>query len=193
MTFLFLLSWRATVIVLLAIPTSVIATFLAFGAFDFTIIMMTFLALTVAIGLLVDAIVVVEAIQNAVDAGADRMAAALSATKRVALAVLAGTFATLAVFVPLAFMEGIVGRFFFQYGLAIVFSVSVSLLVAFTLTHALAARLLRPEQGVHGPLARIERFHTAMRSRYRQLVGWAVKRRYLVLACAFAAPALNRR
>lgn len=187
-TFLFLLSWRATVIVLLAIPTSVIATFLAFGAFDFTINMMTLLALTVAIGLLVDdAIVVVEAIQNDVDAGADPMVASLSATKRVALAVLAGTFATLAVFVPIAFMEGIVGRFFFQYGLAIVFSVSVSLLVAFTLTPALAARLLRPEQGTQGWLGRIEHFHAAMRNWYEDVVGWAVKRRYLVLTCAIGS------
>jgi len=120
-TFFFLLSWRATFIVMLAIPTSVIATFAAFAAFDFTLNFMTLLALTVAIGLLVDdAIVVVEAVQSDVDEGADPMEAAPIATKRVALAVLAGTFATLAVFVPIAFMEGIVGRFFFQYGLAIV-------------------------------------------------------------------------
>src|SRR5690606_18507318 len=109
--------WRATFIVMLAIPTSVIATFAAFAAFDFTLNFMTLLALTVAIGLLVDdAIVVVEAVQSDVDDGVDPMEAAPKATKRVALAVLAGTFATLAVFVPIAFMEGIVGRFFFQYG-----------------------------------------------------------------------------
>ena len=184
-TFLFLLSWRATIIVLLAIPTSIVSTFLAFAAFDFTINMITLLALTVAIGLLVDdAIVVVEAIQNDVDEGADATAAAHAATKRVALAVLAGTFATLAVFVPIAFMEGIVGRFFFQYGLAIVFSVSVSMLVAFTLTPALSARLLRPEHPEDGWLGRIERFHVGMRLRYERLVGWATRRRYLVLGGA---------
>jgi HAE1 family hydrophobic/amphiphilic exporter-1 len=187
-TFLFLLSWRATIIVLLAIPTSIVATFIAFAAFDFTINMVTLLALTVAIGLLVDdAIVVVEAIQNDVDDGADATGAAHTATKRVALAVLAGTFATLAVFVPIAFMEGIVGRFFFQYGLAIVFSVSVSMLVAFTLTPALSARLLRPEAKESGWFARIERFHVGMRQRYERLVSWAIRRRYLVLGGALAS------
>lgn len=187
-TFLFLLSWRATIIVLLAIPTSIVASFIAFAAFDFTINMVTLLALTVAIGLLVDdAIVVVEAVQNDVDEGADATGAAHAATKRVALAVLAGTFATLAVFVPIAFMEGIVGRFFFQYGLAIVFSVSVSMLVAFTLTPALSARLLRPEGKESGWFARIERFHVGMRQRYERLVSWAIRRRYVVLGGALAS------
>ncbi len=187
-TFLFLLSWRATVIVLLAIPTSIVATFVAFAAFDFTVNMVTLLALTVAIGLLVDdAIVVVEAVQNDVDEGKDATEAAHTATRRVALAVLAGTFATLAVFVPIAFMEGIVGRFFFQYGLAIVFSVSVSMLVAFTLTPAMSARLLRPEHADSGWLGRIEDFHVGMRKRYERLVGWAIDRRYLVLGGALAS------
>ncbi|MBK6673660.1 MAG: efflux RND transporter permease subunit [Proteobacteria bacterium] len=177
-TFFFLLSWRATIIVTLAIPTSLVATFIAFGAFDLTINMMTLLALTVAIGLLVDdAIVVTEAIQRDIDEGVDARSAAFAATKRVALAVLAGTFATLAVFVPIAFMEGIVGRFFFQYGLAIVFSVSVSLLVAFTLTPMLAARLLKA--GDHGGawLSRIEQFHQATMRRYGYIVRWALKHR----------------
>lgn len=187
-TFLFLLSWRATIIVLLAIPTSIIATFTAFGAFDFTLNMMTLLALTVAIGLLVDdAIVVVEAVQNDIDGGAEPRKAASTATHRVALAVLAGTFATLAVFVPIAFMEGIVGRFFFQYGLAIVFSVSVSLLVAFTLTPMLSARFLQSERGHSGWLGRIENFHKALRSRYEILIGWAIRRRYLVLLGALGS------
>ncbi|VWX62370.1 efflux RND transporter permease subunit [Sphingorhabdus sp. 109] len=180
-TFFFLLSWRATFIVMLAIPTSVIATFAAFAAFDFTLNFMTLLALTVAIGLLVDdAIVVVEAVQSDVDEGADPMEAAPKATKRVALAVLAGTFATLAVFVPIAFMEGIVGRFFFQYGLAIVFSVSVSLLVALTLSPMLASRFLKSEKEKTGWLGKIEIFHQIMRKRYERLVGWSIRRRYLV-------------
>lgn len=181
-TFFFLLSWRATFIVMSAIPTSIIATFAAFAAFDFTLNFMTLLALTVAIGLLVDdAIVVVEAVQNDVDEGADAMEAAPKATKRVALAVLAGTFATLAVFVPIAFMEGIIGRFFFQYGLAIVFSVSVSLLVALTLSPMLASRFLKSEKEKAGWLGKIETFHEAMRKRYEKLVGWSIRKRYLVL------------
>ncbi len=184
-TFLFLLSWRATLIVALAIPTSLIATFLAFSVFGFTLNTMTLLALTVAIGLLVDdAIVVAEAIQRDIDRGADARIAAAAATRRVALAVLAGTFATLAVFVPIAFMEGIVGRFFFQYGLAIVFSVSVSLLVALTLTPMLASRLLRA--GDHGSswLQGIEQFHRRTEAGYARLVGWAMRRRFRVLGGA---------
>ncbi|WP_068879271.1 efflux RND transporter permease subunit [Phenylobacterium sp. CCH12-B4] len=184
-TFLFLLSWRATLIVALAIPTSLIATFLAFSVFGFTLNTMTLLALTVAIGLLVDdAIVVAEAIQRDIDRGADARIAAAAATRRVALAVLAGTFATLAVFVPIAFMEGIVGRFFFQYGLAIVFSVSVSLLVALTLTPMLASRLLRA--GDHGAswLQGIEQVHRRTEAGYARLVGWAMRRRFRVLGGA---------
>ena len=187
-TFLFLLSWRATIIVALAIPTSLVATFFAFGAFDFTLNTMTLLALTVAIGLLVDdAIVVVEAVQRDIDGGQEARTAAAEATRRVALAVLAGTFATLAVFVPIAFMEGIVGRFFFQYGLAIVFSVSVSLLVALTLTPMLASRFLKP--GDHGAawLQRIERFHQSMERSYGALVRWSISRRWLVLGGAVAS------
>lgn len=187
-TFLFLLSWRATLIVALAIPTSLVATFFAFGVFDFTLNTMTLLALTVAIGLLVDdAIVVVEAVQRDIDSGLEARAAAADATRRVALAVLAGTFATLAVFVPIAFMEGIVGRFFFQYGLAIVFSVSVSLLVALTLTPMLASRFLRPGDHGAGWLQRIEHFHQATERRYAALVRWSIARRWLVLGGAAAS------
>lgn len=182
--FFFLLSWRATMIVAIAIPTSLVSTFFAFGVFDFTINMLTLLALTVSIGLLVDdAIVVVEATQRDIDAGKPKLEAAREGTARVALAVLAGTFATLAVFVPIAFMEGIVGRFFFQYGLAIVFSVSVSLLVAFTLTPMLSARFLKKES--HPAYLRpIEAFHHRLDRTYGGLVGFVVRWRYLVLPVA---------
>lgn len=117
-TFFFLLSWRATLMVAIAIPTSLISAFFAFEVFEFTINMLTLLALTVTIGLLVDdAIVVVESVQRDIDAGVAPAKAARHGTERVALAVLAGTFATLAVFVPIAFMEGVVGRFFFNMAL----------------------------------------------------------------------------
>ena len=187
-TYLFLLSWRSTFIVMLAIPTSLIATFTSFAAMGFTINFITLLALTVAIGLLVDdAIVVVEAAQQDIDRDIEPQQAVSQATKRVALAVLAGTFATLAVFVPIAFMQGVVGRMFFQYGLAIIFSVSVSLFVAFTLTPALSARLLRQEKSLSGWQGRVDQFHALMRNRYKQLVGWSVRRRYLVLLGAIAS------
>ncbi|MGE4035983.1 MAG: efflux RND transporter permease subunit [Parvularculaceae bacterium] len=183
-TFFFLLSWRATLMVAIAIPTSLVSAFFAFEIFDFTINMLTLLALTVTIGLLVDdAIVVVESVQRDIDAGVPGEQAARDGTARVALAVLAGTFATLAVFVPIAFMEGIVGRFFLQYGLAIVFAVSVSLLVALTLTPMLASRFLKPES--HPPILRpIEHFHKHLDRFYGGIVGAVVRWRYVALAAA---------
>lgn len=181
-TYFFLLSWQATLIVATAIPASLISTFFIFYVFDFTINMLTLLALTVAIGLLVDdAIVVIESIQRDVDKGVDRFKAASTGTHRVGLAVLAGTFATLAVFVPIAFMAGIVGRFFLQYGLAIVFSVSVSLLVALTLTPMLSARFLQPVSSHWKILRPIENFHRGLEAGYGRLIHYTVRYRYLVL------------
>ncbi|OGT81648.1 MAG: acriflavin resistance protein [Gammaproteobacteria bacterium RIFCSPLOWO2_02_FULL_61_13] len=184
-TYFFLLSWRATLIVATAIPTSLISTFFIFHIFDFTINMLTLLGLTVAIGLLVDdAIVVIESIQRDVDKNVDRYKAASQGTRRVGLAVLAGTFATLAVFVPIAFMEGIVGRFFFQYGLAIVFSVSVSLLVALTWTPMLSARFLQPASSHWAALRPVENFHRRLETGYGRLINHSVRHRYLVLIVA---------
>lgn len=191
-TFLFLLSWRATLIVAIAIPTSLISTFYAFDVFNFTINLLTMLALTVSIGLLVDdAIVVIESIQRDIERGKPPMKAAAEGTKRVGLAVLAGTFATLAVFVPIAFMEGIVGRFFFQYGLTIVFSVSVSLLVALTLTPMLSSRSLRKVPS-HNLLFRVlEGGHNALERGYGHAVGFAVRWRYIVMLVAAASVVLG--
>ncbi len=187
-TFFFLLNWRSTFIVALAIPTSLISTFFAFYIFDFTINLMTLLALTVAIGLLVDdAIVVIESIQRNIDEGMDKAEAARRGTKRVGLAVLAGTFATLAVFVPIAFMSGVIGRFIFQYGLAIVFAVSVSLLVALTLTPMLSSRFLTVSSATGRYLAPIEAFHQKMEVLYGRIIRTAVRHRYLVLLGALGS------
>lgn len=186
--FLFLLSWRATIIVAIAIPTSLIATFFAFDVLDFTINMLTMLALTVSIGLLVDdAIVVIEAIQHDIDNGVAPMEAASHGTKKVGLAVLAGTFSTLAVFVPIAFMEGIVGRFFLQYGLTIVISVSVSLLVALTITPMLSSRFLKPSKGQFILFRPIEAFHRGLEAVYRFAVKYSVRWRFVVLILAFGS------
>ena len=187
-TFFFLLSWQATLIVATAIPSSLIASFFIFYIFDFTINILTLLALTVGIGLLVDdAIVVIESIQRDVDKGVERFKAASRGTDRVGLAVLAGTFATLAVFIPIAFMAGIIGRFFLQYGLAIVFSVSVSLLVALTITPMLSARFLKPVSSHWKVLRPVERFHHRLETSYGRLIHYSIEYRYLVLAGAIAS------
>ncbi|MFN3237416.1 MAG: efflux RND transporter permease subunit, partial [Pseudomonadales bacterium] len=186
-TFFFLGSWRSTLIVATAIPTSLIATFYAFDAANLTLNIVTLLALTVAIGLLVDdAIVVIEAIQKDVDQGMPAFEAASEATQRVSLAVLAGTFATLAVFVPIAFMDGIVGQFFSEYGFAIVFSVSISLLVALTLSPMLGSRFVKKTE-TSGLAHLLERFHAGLASYYGLLVQVAVRWRYLVLLLAMGS------
>jgi HAE1 family hydrophobic/amphiphilic exporter-1 len=187
-TFFFLLNWRATLIVAIAIPTSLISTFFGFYLMGFTINMLTLLALTVSIGLLVDdAIVVVESIQKDIEAGSSPLKAAQEGTKKVGLAVLAGTFATLAVFVPIAFMEGVVGRFFFEYGLAIIFSVSISLLVALTLTPMLSSRYLHQEGHQSGIFGLIEKFHLGLANWYGKSLAVCVSWRYLILALAIAS------
>ena len=187
-TFFFLLNWRATLIVAIAIPTSLVSTFFGFYLMGFTINMLTLLALTVSIGLLVDdAIVVVESIQKDIEAGSSPLQAAHEGTKKVGLAVLAGTFATLAVFVPIAFMEGVVGRFFFEYGLAIIFSVSVSLLVALTLTPMLSSRYLHQEGQQFGIFTPIEKFHIGMSNLYGKSLTFCVRWRYMILALAVAS------
>jgi len=185
-TYLFLLSWRATIIVAIAIPASLIATFFALYVFDFTLNNLTLLALTVAIGLLVDdAIVVVESVQKELDKGEPAAKAASIGTRKVWLAVTAGTAATLAVFLPIAFMSGIVGRFFMQYGLAIVFSVSVSLLIALTLTPMLTSRFLKPNKIQGGILGKIDVFHHRLNTAYATALESGIKYRYLVVLFAF--------
>jgi len=186
-TFVFLLNFRATIIVALAIPTSLVATFFGFYLLGFSINVLTLLALTVAIGLLVDdAIVVIEAIMKELEEGKPPLEAALDGTRKVGLAVVAGTAATLAVFVPIAFMDGIVGRFFFQYGLTIVFSVSVSLLVALTLTPMLASRILT-SSGVSPVFRPLEAFWDATDLAYASLVKLAVRFRIVVILIACAS------
>lgn len=185
--FVFLLDIRATIIVAIVIPTSLVATFFAFYMFDVTINIITLLALTVAIGLLVDdAIVVVEAISRELEDGRPPVQAALDGTRKVALAVLAGTVATLAVFVPIVFMDGIIGRFFFQYALAIVFSVSISWIVAMTLTPMLASRLLKKDDKPR-ILRPIARFWTWLDAAYSRLVIKTIRFRYPIIMMAVAS------
>jgi len=187
-TLIFLMNFRATAIVAIAIPTAVISTFFAFYIFDFTINTLTLLALSVAVGLLVDdAIVVLESIQRQIDEGKPPMEAASLGIKKVGSAVIAGSASVLAVFTPIAFMEGIVGRFFFQYGLAIVFSVSVSLLVAVTLTPMLCSRFLRKSSTHLHVFAFLEKAYLALEAGYRSVLNWTVRWRYGVLALAVAS------
>jgi hydrophobic/amphiphilic exporter-1 (mainly G- bacteria), HAE1 family len=182
--FLFLRNIRSTFISALVIPTCVIGTFSLMYALGFTQNMMTLLALSLAIGLLIDdSIVVQENTMRHVEAGKPAREAASFATNEIALAVLATTLSVVAVFVPVAFMSGIVGRFFYQFGLTVTFAVLISLFVAFTLDPMLSSRILRkPQQGrlwraSEAVLAAIDRA-------YEWLLGRALRQRWAAIAVA---------
>jgi len=141
---LFLRNWRSTVMAAIAIPTSIVSTFALMWAMGFTLNMMTLLALTLAVGIVIDdAIVVLENIYRLMEEkGLPPMQAAIEGTREIGLAVLATTLSLIAVFLPVAFMGGIVGRFMNSFGLTMAFSILISLLVAYTLTPMLASRWL---------------------------------------------------
>ncbi|WP_394824120.1 efflux RND transporter permease subunit [Pendulispora albinea] len=189
----FMLDLRSTLISALALPTSVVSTFFLMYLLGFTLNMMTLLGLSLAIGLLIDdAVVVRENITKHLERGADPKTAALEGTKEIALSVLATTMTVVAVFLPVAFMSGIVGQFFRQFGLTIVASVLVSLFVAFTLDPMLSSRFSK----AHVPGARdrfawikapIESVHQGTESVYRAVLGWSVTHRWTVLGLSFAA------
>ena len=143
--FLFLWNIRTTFIAALAIPTSIIATFALVYAMGYTLNSITMLSLTLMVGIVIDdAIVVLENIYRFVEEkGMDPFEAAVEGTKEIGLAVLATTLSLMAVFVPIGFMAGIVGRFMSSFGLTAAFAVGISLLVSFTLTPMLAARLIK--------------------------------------------------
>jgi HAE1 family hydrophobic/amphiphilic exporter-1 len=181
----FLHDWRATLISALALPTSVIATFAFIKAMGFTLNMMTTLALSLSIGILIDdAIVVIENIHRHLEQGKSPMKAASQATAEIGLAVMATTASILAVFVPVATMKGMIGRFFVQFGLTVAFSVAVSLFVAFTLTPMMSSRFLR-SHSKKGPLGRfIENFLDGVERGYSWLLEGALKHRILTILVA---------
>ncbi|MDR7334388.1 efflux RND transporter permease subunit [Roseateles asaccharophilus] len=138
--FLFLHSWRSTIITGLTLPIAVISSFIAVHAFGFTLNFMTMMALSLCIGLLIDdAIVVRENIVRHVGMGKDHRQASFDGTNEIGLAVMATTFAICAVFVPVAFMGGIIGKFFYPFGITVAVAVLVSLFVSFTLDPMLSS------------------------------------------------------
>src|SRR5690606_16459485 len=148
--FLFLWSIRSTFIAALAIPTSIISTFGLMYAMGYTLNMITMLSLTLMVGIVIDdAIVVLENIYRFVEEkGMEPFQAAIEGTREIGLAVLATTLSLMAVFVPIGFMQGIIGRFMSSFGLTAAFAVGVSLIVSFTLTPMLAARLIKRKHTV---------------------------------------------
>jgi HAE1 family hydrophobic/amphiphilic exporter-1 len=193
--FCFLNSWRSTVITGLTLPISVISSFIVMYFLGMTLNMLTLMALSLAIGLLIDdAIVVRENIVRHLEHGQDHFTAARVGTSEIGLAVLATSMSIIAVFVPVAFMRGIIGRFFFQFGLTVAFAVLVSLFVSFTLDPMLSSRWHDPDierTGRRNLLQRaLDRFNAwfeRMADRYMRVIGWALDHRPTVVAMAFAA------
>jgi HAE1 family hydrophobic/amphiphilic exporter-1 len=192
---LFLNDWKATAITSLALPVSVISSFILMDALNFSLNMLTLMALSLSIGILIDdAIVVVENIVRHREKGEDHFTAAGRGTKEIFLAVMATTFSIVAVFVPVAFMGGIIGRFFFQFGLTVAWAVLVSLFVSFTLTPMLSAWWgVNPH--VHGAkanivtrtIARFNLWFDRQADKYRGIVRWALGHRKSTLAIAGVA------
>jgi HAE1 family hydrophobic/amphiphilic exporter-1 len=151
--FLFLWNFRSTLIAAIAIPTSIVATFGLMAAMGYTLNQITMLALTLMVGIVIDdAIVVLENIFRFVEEkGYGAFQAAIEGTREIGLAVMATTLSLLAVFIPVGFMGGIVGRFMSSFGFTSSFAIAVSLLVSFTLTPMLAARLIKREAPAEGP------------------------------------------
>ena len=191
--YLFLANARPTIISAIALPTSIIASFIIMYALNFTLNVMSLMALSLAVGLLIDdAIVVIENIYRHMHEGATPKEAAKAATSEIGLAVMATTFTIVAVFIPVAFMSGIVGRFFYQFGITVAVSVLVSLFVAFTLTPMLASRWLRPQDedlSNEGNILRrglffFNQFFDKMSKRYRSAIAWSLAHRRMTLVFA---------
>ncbi|HZN46354.1 MAG TPA: efflux RND transporter permease subunit, partial [Ramlibacter sp.] len=168
--FLFLNSWRSTVITGLTLPIALIGTFLFMYAFGFSINMVTLMALSLCVGLLIDdAIVVRENIVRHVQMGKPPYQAALDGTQEIGLAVLATTFSIVAVFLPIGFMGGIIGKFFHEFGVTIVAAVLISMFVSFTLDPMLSSVWHDPEAEGHGkPKAKPTRYDRSI----GRVTGW---------------------
>jgi len=191
--FLFLNSWRSTVITGLALPVSVLASFVAVWAFGFTLNTMSLLGLSLAIGILIDdAIVVRENIVRHVEMGKDHLKAAHEGTSEIGLAVTATTLSIVVVFIPIAFLGGMAGQWFKPFGLTIACSVLVSLFVSFSLDPMLSAYW--PDQ--HGPLhtrwfisrwlGYFNLWFDRQAERYKGVIAWALDHRYAMMALAVA-------
>ena len=192
--FFFLGSAKSTFITGLALPNSLLGGFILMYAMGFSINIMTLIALSLAVGLLIDdAIVVRENIFRHMEMGKDAKTAALEGTKEVTLAVVATTLVVIAVFGPIAFVPGIVGQFFKQFGLTVVFTMIISIFDAFTVAPMLSAYMVN-KNGIHGEkksdnfisriLKSFDRFQTRMEDQYEKALKWTIGHRKTVLASA---------
>lgn len=182
--YIFLNSWRSTVITGLTLPVSLIAAFGVMAAFGFSLNTMTLIALSLSIGLVIDdAIVVRENIMRHLDMGKNHFQAALEGTKEIGLAVIATTLSIVAVFVPVAFMGGMTGKFFKEFGITVSAAVLVSLFVSFTLDPMLSSIWTEPREHTSFIGKALERFNQGfdkLAQAYRKSIYWVLQNRLLV-------------
>ncbi len=187
---LFIRDWRTTVIATLAIPTSIIPTFLFMHYMGFTLNNITMLALILAIGIVIDdAVVVHENIfRHMEEFGKDAFTASRDGTREIALAVLATSLSLVVIFVPVAFMGGIVGRFFSSFGLTVAFAVVMSLFVSFTLTPMLCAHFLKLEPNESGHANSKGGFvYRTIDVLYGRVLAWSLKHRFITMFISLLA------
>ncbi len=187
--FVFLRRSRPTLIVATAIPISLIASFGLVWLFGHTLNTMTLLGMTLAVGVVIDdAIVVLENIERHRERGEDALGAARAGTREIAFAATAATFSVAAVFIPVVFVEGVVGSFLGSFGVTVAGSVMISLFVALTLTPMLAARMKPPAPRAHGSIYhRLEQAFGATESTYRRALDWTLAHRRRTVGIAVAA------
>jgi HAE1 family hydrophobic/amphiphilic exporter-1 len=185
---LFIRDMRTVIISAIAIPTSIITTFTLMRAMDFTLNSMTLLGLTLAVGIVIDdAIIVLENIYRHIEEkNLPPMEAAVRATKEIALAVMATTLSLVIIFVPIAFMTGYAKRYLNQFGWTMAFSIMVSMLVAFTLTPTLSARLLKKRAGTGQQKAHGAHKGGSLDRLYVAVLGWALNHRWVIVSLAVA-------
>ena len=208
--FLFLKNVRTTLISALAIPTSIISTFAIMNAFNFTFNNMSMLALSLSIGILIDdAIIVIENIHRHMEEGMSAKEASSFATSEIGLAVSATTLAICVIFIPVAFMKGMIGRFFFQFGMTVVFAIMVSWFVSFTLTPMLSSLFLKRDnenksvpktdtklqkalhrikyyEFIRSASDKLESAYEKLEEKYKRILVWALgnRRKVIILAAA---------
>jgi hydrophobe/amphiphile efflux-1 (HAE1) family protein len=188
----FLGNWRATFISALAIPTSIIASFGVMWIGDVSLNSISLVALALAVGIVIDdAIIVVENIYRHIEEkGESPFVAAVNGTKEIGLAVMATTLSLLAVFVPVAFLSGIVGKFLSSFGLTMSFAIAVSLLVSFTLAPTMAARMLsvgRPNRLERAMSRLVDIFYRPLESLYMVMLRFSMRHRWVVVLACFGA------
>ncbi|WP_158976956.1 efflux RND transporter permease subunit [Cellulophaga sp. L1A9] len=189
----FLKSWRDSIIVMVSIPVSIVATFIAMNQLGYTLNLMTLLGLSLVVGILVDdSIVVLESIHAEMEKGKSRMEAAMESWKKIGLSVMSITLVLIAVFLPITFVTGVIADLLTQFAIVVAFATAISLIVSFTLTPLLASRFskvieLDSKTIWHRPMIAFERFLDGVNDFYRDALQWTLSRKRIT---AFALIAM---